>query len=137
LDIRRKYCRPGHPLLASPLLNLAQVLAARGEFAGALPLLREYLEIRGKTLPPGGRDAAYFRAQCKLGECLTELGRFDEAEQPLLESLDGLQGLPEISVEQKQRFANCLVHLYKSWNKPEQAAAWRTKAAAMQPAASQ
>ena len=76
-----------------------------------------------------------YRNHC--GQCLRDLGRFDEAEQALNLVYDG-----EISMRGQQHrntqetIAN-LVHLYELWGKPDEAAAWRAKLPATQPATTQ
>jgi hypothetical protein len=76
----------------------------------------------------------YFHAQTLVGECLTARGKYAEAEPLLLAGYDGmLQRAKEMRpgnnslTDAGQR----LVRLYEAWGKPELAADWRAKVAAL------
>ena len=81
-----------HPGVAGSLIVLGKNLVQQEKFDEAEPLLRECLAIRQKALPPD--HWRIYSAMSILGECLTGLGQWAEAE-PLL--LDGYQGLHENS----------------------------------------
>ncbi|MEO8054176.1 MAG: serine/threonine-protein kinase [Acidobacteriota bacterium] len=82
----------GHPAVATYKVNLARVHLARKDAAAAEPLLREALAVRRKALPPGDWRTA--TARSLLGEALTSLGRYGEAERLLLEAKGALRDVP-------------------------------------------
>ena len=81
-----------HPAVATYRVNLARVHLARMEAASAEPLLRAALAVRRKSLPKGDWRTA--TAESLLGEALTSLGRYDEAERLLLEARSALKDGP-------------------------------------------
>ncbi len=84
-----------HPSVATYEVNLARVELARKDAAAAEPLLRQALQIRQRALPEGDwRTAA---ARSLLGEALTSLGRYDEAERLLLEAKAVLKDGPGLA----------------------------------------
>jgi hypothetical protein len=99
-------------------------------------LLREYLEIRQKTLPAGHWQIAV--AESQLGGCLTLADRYEEAEALLLRSHDVLNSLAANPTPAQrnaiERNVQRAVQLYEAWDKPEQAARWRAKLPTTQPA---
>ena len=58
LAIREKKLPPEHPDTARSFHNFARLLHARGDLAGARPLLERALAIREKKLPPEHPDTA-------------------------------------------------------------------------------
>lgn len=64
------------------------------------------------------------------------LGRYADAERELLESDKLLASSPDL-VGTRQPLTEALIKLDEAWSKPEQAAAWRAKLPATQPAATQ
>ena len=81
-----------HPMVAGYKVNLARVLLAKKEAAAAEPLLRQALEVRVRALPRG--DWRIATAKSLLGETLTDLGRYPEAERLLLEARADLKDGP-------------------------------------------
>ncbi len=73
-----------HPWVAQYKVNLARVQLARKDAASAERLLWQALEIRRRAFPEGDWRIAV--AKSLLGEALTSLGRYDEAERLLLEA---------------------------------------------------
>ena len=82
-DRDRRVRRPA-PVVANYKVNLGRVHLARKDAASAEPLLRQALEIRRRAFPEG--DWRIAMAKSLLGEALTSLGRYDEAERLLLEA---------------------------------------------------
>ncbi|MEW6744383.1 MAG: serine/threonine-protein kinase [Planctomycetota bacterium] len=106
------------------LLLLGELRLGQGDPEGAEAYLRGCVEIRRKVLPEGDRLIAY--AESVLGNCLTALGRHDEAEELLLGSFPVIEKLygpshPTRTQEAMRR----IVALYEAWGKPAQAQAWR------------
>ena len=80
------------PDLASYLMNVALVRSLQHDPAGAEPLLRRTLEIRKKELSAG--HPAIISAETRLGEVLTDEGKFAEAETLLREAVAELHAVP-------------------------------------------
>jgi hypothetical protein len=91
--------------------------------------VRENLPVHSRIL--GDNDWRTAEARSLLGEALTGLERYEEAETYLLAghaSLD--ESLPAGRRTQKLPPAvERLVRLYDAWGKPEKAAEWRAKLA--------
>ena len=92
----------------------------------AEPALRECLEIRQRVFPEGHRRTAL--ASSALGEALTKLGRFQEAEPLLRGSLPVLQAIGGNQHGETRKAVNRIVELYEAWDRPEQAAVYRARA---------
>jgi serine/threonine protein kinase/tetratricopeptide (TPR) repeat protein len=124
---------PDHQLVAIYTVNLAAVHAAAGRYADAEPLLREGLRIR--SLAPGivptrrrtrvEDDWSVGATRSLLGEVLTRLGRFPEAEATLLDARRDLESLPAMGGAEMKIAYSRLVDLYFAWGRPEHAAAFR------------
>jgi hypothetical protein len=90
--------------------------------------LREALGICEKAIPD---DLGRYNTMSLLGEALRGQGRYAEAESLVV---DGYQGMaaPAVRIAVPDRpllleAAERVVHLYESWGRPEQAAAWKIK----------
>ena len=110
-------------------MELAVSKIELGKFAEAEPLLRTCLHIRRGTLDEPHWLTAY--TESLLGECLTELGQHEEAEPLLINSYPSLEEHPEQARAALQR----IIRLYDTWDRPDQAAEWRTRQSTTQPAA--
>lgn len=73
-------------------------------------------------LSPAGSRSGGFCDELLLGDCLTELGRYQEAEQLLLE---GYRVLREEQDQAARDAVERLVSLYDAWGKPDLAAEYR------------
>ena len=107
--------------------------AAAGNPAAAEPLLREGVRIRSRApgiVPTRRRtraedDWSVGGARSLLGEVLTKLRRFPEAETTLLDARRELESLPAMGgADMKIAYAR-LVDLYFAWGRPERAASFR------------
>ncbi|MCG3161297.1 MAG: Serine/threonine-protein kinase PknD [Acidobacteria bacterium] len=120
--LRRKY-PPTHAAIPAGLGMLSKALIVAGRPHHAAPFLQEAME---KYRKQNNASSNYSSAAAGiLGECLTLLKRYEEAERLLNASYDGLKPIrgaqsPEM-VEARQR----LVKLYDAWGRPEQAARFR------------
>jgi serine/threonine-protein kinase len=119
LAIRREL-DPEHLRVAGSLLVLGRIRLGQGDPAAAEPLLRESVaryEKRG-----AGNDLGLAAAESALGECLTKLGRLDDAEKLLLDSLGRLEGGTARSPELVRQTRRKLALLYREMGVPERAA---------------
>ena len=114
-----------HHHLSRPLGLLAELHMDRGDFAGAEPLMLEIKEIAAGAVDPESVE------QCNIdilwARCLTGLGRYPEAEPPLMHAyavFDSTQGTEN---DRTQRAMAGLVKLYTAWEKPDEAAAWQAR----------
>ena len=67
-------------------------------------------------------------SQSTLGECLTKLARFGEAEPLLLTSADTLEKTLGPTHPRTLQAFGAVVSLYEAWKKPEEAAPYRARA---------
>ena len=118
---RRAVLGDQHPNVAVSLANLAGVLLEERQAASAEPLFREALAIWTTVDVPW----QIAEARSALGACLTDLGRYTEAESLLVDGFMGLQEARGAKDRYTQRATQRLVDFYTAWNKPERATAYR------------
>lgn len=113
-----------HTLIA--LNNRASLLVLLDRAAEAEPL---YIEIGAAAgvLPAGHWMQRIFDRN--YGECLTALGRFEEAEPLLLESFSALQAALGEQHRHTRLTREKIIALYESWGREDEAATWRARAA--------
>lgn len=122
-DVYRKALGDDHFWVSIVLVNLAKVYELRGNCEAVLPVLNECLAIRRAHVPEGHWRIA--EVDCRLGACLTALGRYEEA-APLL-----TEGYPIIAEQRgaQHRITRGVlkevIQLYEQWGKPDEAARWR------------
>jgi serine/threonine protein kinase len=108
--------------------NLASAYHTAGQFAKSEPILRECLTIREKTQPD---EMLTFYTRGQLGGSLLGQKKYAEAEPLILAGYEGLKAREaRIAVPKRsilRRAAERVIQLYESWDKPEQAAAWKAK----------
>lgn len=95
LAIRREALGAAHPLVATVLIGMARSVLAQGRLERAEMLLRDALAMREASLPEG--DWRRGELQALLGACLSEQGRYAEAEPLLLagyRTLESSRGKP-------------------------------------------
>lgn len=120
LEIRRETLGERDPQVAVTLMNLGKVRLLRGDAASALELLEEAISIQEGA----GGSRAYALAVCRsvLGECLTKLARFAEAEPHLLEGQRAVEAERRADEREKRDAVRRLADLYAAWNSAEPAA---------------
>ena len=111
--------------LAATLSTLAGALVARGKPEEAEPHIRRCLEIRQQALPASHWLVAETRSQ--LGECLTRLQQYADAEKLITESEPLITAAIQTSAEVKARSLQRGVTLYELWKKPGEMLAWVAK----------
>jgi serine/threonine protein kinase/Tfp pilus assembly protein PilF len=112
-----------HPDVAIYKVNLARVHLARKQAAAAESLLREALAIRQRAYPAGNWRIG--EAEGLLGETLSALGQYDEAEGMLLDAHRLLKDGPGWEGREAKATLLRLVALYEAWGRPEKAALYR------------
>jgi len=112
------------PNQAAYLRNLASVLIQEGNPGEAEVKAREALSIFRAKKSTSWRVAD---TESVLGSCLTELGRFREAEPLLLESYTALQNDKGDGAKHAAEARQRIVELYTKWGRPERLAAFQTK----------
>ena len=95
----------------------------------AEPVLRECLSNHEEVLKKGGDSARLIAyARSVLGECLTKLTQFAEAEALVVESADALQEDYAASESDKAAAIQRVVDLYEAWNTAEPGQGYDVKA---------
>ncbi len=121
LEISRQMYGPDHPRIIRSLGLLIKALISAGKSARAAPYLREAME-KFRDLP---NEKKWIQAGSILGECLTLLKRYDEAER----LMTGTCAIHQCNCSEKtsddMEMRQRLVKLYEAWRKPEQAALYR------------
>ncbi|MFH2002548.1 MAG: serine/threonine-protein kinase [Planctomycetota bacterium] len=121
LALCRKTLGEKHPDTRLAINNLIGILMDQKEYADAEPLLEEIIRIyTAAGTPVGLRKAAEY--EVSLGECLTRLSRFDEAESPLLKGYLFFKENAGAEHENTLDAAKKIVQLYEAWGKPEKVA---------------
>ncbi|MBI4719330.1 MAG: serine/threonine protein kinase [Planctomycetes bacterium] len=88
LDMRRRIMGDEHPDVAGTLNNLGSCLREKGDFAEALPLFEEALaRVEQQTDLSFEQHQYRARMMTNVASCLLPLGRLEEAERLLIESL--------------------------------------------------
>jgi tetratricopeptide (TPR) repeat protein len=123
LRIARSALGNDHPFIARYSIGLARVRLSQHDARGAEPLLRDALRIQRASLGDGDWRTAATRAI--LGEALTALRRFPEAETVLLEAGSVLKDVPGPQAREYQATRGRLVALYQAWGRPEKAQPYR------------
>lgn len=100
-----------------------------GRFEEAAAQLRGCLATRQKALPEGHWLIADTTSQ--LGGAVAGARKFAEAESLLLDGYAGMQDNRQVPPEYKRRAIQRIIRLYESWDKPDQASAWRRRLGAV------
>ena len=129
LERRRERRGEEAPIIAYSHRNLGLNLAKRGFPERALAEYQRAADHFDQTLPPDHFDR--IRAHSELGEALTELGRFAEAEARLLPAAEALRGrVGWRDHTSKVRAQGRVAELYLAWGRPERATEWEARARA-------
>ena len=126
LEVHRLYKEsllPGHYMIAYPLLSLTDLYFQTGDYKAAESTGREAVDHLRATLPEGHMTTAI--GESRLGEALTKLEKYFEAEPLLVRSYETLRG-SEGSGEYLIRARNRLIALYLAWGRAQDADRYRT-----------
>jgi non-specific serine/threonine protein kinase/serine/threonine-protein kinase len=105
------------------LNNLGFTLIQKGDCDRALPFFEEAIAVSERMHGQDHPDTENPRSH--LGACLTELGRYREAEAALLTAYPVIQAQLGDEHPWTTRTADRLVALYEAWGRPEQAGPYR------------
>jgi tetratricopeptide (TPR) repeat protein len=126
---RRKAAEPDSPHLAEDLVNLGRVLLERERWSEVEPLVREAMAIRARATPDDWRR---YEATSLLGGSLLGQGRYADAEPSVVAGYEGMRAREaRIAVCDRSRIreaAERVIRLYEARGRPEEAAAWKTRA---------
>ena len=120
LALRLKLLGEEHPDVARSLESLARVLKEKGDCEAAEPFFQRAIDTFQRSLEPDHWRVA--RARGDYGACLTELGRFRDAEEQLLAGYGGLKAGVGEQDKRTQKAVSGLIRLYEAWGMPEKAA---------------
>ena len=125
---RRKLLGPENVAVASSLSELGRNLINRGRFTEAEPLLREAFAFYEKSQL---RSWMCFHTMSLLGGALLAQARYAEAESLVISGYEGMKALQSriaaIDWFVLSEAAERVIALYEKWNKPAQAATWKTR----------
>ncbi len=124
ISIRRARLPANHPDTAEALELLAHIDLALDRPREAERSLRECLAIRASQAE-NSDPWLTARARSLLGECLTAMSRFEEAESLLLAATDTLSAPYEGEPDERRTHLERLVRLYEAWNRPDDAQRYR------------
>jgi tetratricopeptide (TPR) repeat protein len=106
------------------LSSLGSFLIERGNYVDAESAFREVLEIVRGALPEGHWRIA--DVESTLGLTMVGQKRFDEAEPLIVDSLNRLKDDAGVPAEHRTAARQRAVRLYTDWEKPEEAARFRS-----------
>ena len=108
--------------------NLGAAYLKANRWVDAEPVLRECLELRGKTK---SNVWLRFHTNSQLGAALAGQGKSAEAEPLLVGGYEGLvaneAAIPALHKKDVAAAAERIVPFYEAWSKPEKAGRWREK----------
>ncbi len=125
LDVAQRTLNEQNPVTLRAMFDLSAVLLAQGKAGEAEPLARRCRELQQKTLPHGHWRTAL--TENLLGDCLTALHRYDEAEPLLCDSYRVLKSSPSVLPAQRKEAVTRCIRLFEAWQKPAEAAKWRAE----------
>jgi non-specific serine/threonine protein kinase/serine/threonine-protein kinase len=128
LRISRRVMGEDHPDTLISMGNLGELYFHMGRLAEAEPLLTEAVAgVRSSALPHEHIVTGYTIR--KNGACLAAMGRYQEAEQLLLEAHEILVAAVGTADPEVRLASRNLVALYDAWGRPEEAARWKGEGA--------
>jgi tetratricopeptide (TPR) repeat protein len=125
LSIRDHVLGERHRYTLNTRANLAAAILLSGRAAEAAALAGEAVQAEREI---GLDDAVLFGSALRTwGRALTELARFEEAEDLLLEAYELQEEALGLEHAHTQRDVEALVGLYEAWGMEERAAEWRER----------
>jgi serine/threonine protein kinase/Tfp pilus assembly protein PilF len=123
IETAEEHWPDGHWRVGAAYGGLGAFHLIRGDTAGAEPYLRRALALQLSTMGDDNPRTTYAKVQ--LGNCLTGLRRFAEAEPHLREASEWLRTNRGIDNSYTQEVLARLVVLYDRWGRPAQAEQYR------------
>lgn len=123
LDTRRAMLHPEHPDIARSLAALGGLLMRTDKSNLAEPYLRECVGIMTQIVSEDHWKVA--EAESALGECMTAMERYDEAETLLIRSHAVIETTRGPHDELARQSVGRLIRLYDAWGKPALAERYR------------
>ena len=118
---------PRHKLTAVVQTLLGRILVNLQRYNEAAEIVQQALEIRLQTEPEYWETS---KTRSIFGVALAGLGRFQEAEQHVLESYEKIRDNRGAGRRRTREALERIIFLYEQWGKPDQAAKWRARLAA-------
>jgi eukaryotic-like serine/threonine-protein kinase len=131
MERERRVLGVDHPNTLASVHNLGDVLSAQGKFTDALPLFEE-LWRRAPTAQLEPERAARYLS--RYGVCLAELGRYDEAREPLEAAYERLVAAGLDKHKRTRAVVGALAVVSEHTNRPDDAGKWRAEHAALKAA---
>jgi serine/threonine protein kinase/tetratricopeptide (TPR) repeat protein len=113
---------PEDPMSIALLTNIATLRTELQDFAGALLLYEDAIELSLRALPKDFYGTGLTFLQ--YGHCLMSAKRYKDAERAYLEAHDRLTPVFGAQHEYTVRCASGLSRLYTAWGRPEHARTW-------------
>jgi eukaryotic-like serine/threonine-protein kinase len=114
LEIQKRIMEANHPQIGNTMMTLAQALQRKNQCTEAEPLYRDAIAIYIKS---NYRPNIRAVTTSLLGDCLTTLNRFPEAEKLLKESHAELVSIKGAQYPETKLAQQRLDHLYQVWKK--------------------
>ena len=130
VEYARQRYGPESEDVANYSTSLVAALVSAEKFIEAETPARECVALREKLAPESWRAG---EARSVLGEVLTGVRKYAEAEPLLLSAHEGLMSAAESAAQKPLgETVTRLIQLYTAWGKPAQAAAWKEKPGSLQ-----
>jgi hypothetical protein len=130
-DSARKKYGDKHPNVVRSTHNYANYLLDAGDTAQAIALQEQAAAMAREVF--GSDHEVTGEIQFRLGKALLKGARYADAEHALLSAVAAKEKLYGANHWRLGEYMAPLVELYKAWGKPQQAAEWQTKQAALEP----
>jgi tetratricopeptide (TPR) repeat protein len=124
LEISRRVLGKNDAETIAGLGEMAHLREAQGRLPEAAELSRQTVELARQAKLRDDWQMAIYRLD--HGRYLTRMRQFSQAEKQLLESLAGLKTILGPDHQLSRKATQLLVELYEAWEKPVQAAEYRT-----------
>lgn len=123
IDIRRNVYEEGHHMIQASLVRLGQLLAHAGRWGSAEEFFGESARTAASTY--GTDHTATARAHALWAECLVELGRHAEAEEPLLSAYEVLSSTDSVRPAYLEHVLSTLIKLYEATDRVDDASKYQ------------
>jgi tetratricopeptide (TPR) repeat protein len=130
LELNLELLGPEHFRVADSYQALAEIAIDRGEYGVAETHARHAVEIYRKVYP-GGRHVKVSSGEGTLGYVYLMQGRTDEAERLLLASYEMMEAVQDRTLYRMAALES-LIELYEITDRPDQAAEYRARLAALE-----